>query len=81
MTTSCRRTCGREGAGGGPELVVVFFPKPEVLEEGERDHCHEGMVVEAPPAAALEVVEAEFLFHLLVSLLADVERGLGCSAA
>ncbi len=71
MATSWRRTCGREGHGGGPGLVVVFSPKPEMLEEGKGDHRQERMVVQAPPAAALEVVEAELLLHLLVHLLAD----------
>jgi hypothetical protein len=71
MATSCRRPCGREGEGGGPGLVVGFPPEPEVLEEGKGDHRHERMVVQAPPAAALEVVETEFLLHLLVHLLAD----------
>jgi hypothetical protein len=48
-----------------------FFPKPEVLAKGEGDHRHERMMVQALPAAALEVVEAELLLHVLVHLLAN----------
>lgn len=41
-----------------------------MLEEGIGDHGHQGMAVKAAPGAALEVVEAQFLLHLLVGLLA-----------
>jgi len=36
-----------------------------MLKEGVSDHCHERMSVKALPGSALEVVEAEFFFHLL----------------
>ena len=36
-----------------------------MLEEGIGDHGHQGMAVKAAPGAALEVVEAQFLLHLL----------------
>ena len=45
-----------------------------MLEEGVGDHRHEGMTVEALPGSALEVIEAEFFFQLLVSLLANPSR-------
>jgi len=71
------RTAGRLGPGGGPS--GAFFPpsrrcETSVLEEGEGDHSHERMPVQARPRATLEVVEAEFLLELLVSLLTDPTR-------
>jgi len=33
-----------------------------MLKEGEGDHRHERMTVQALPGSPLEVVEAEFLF-------------------
>jgi hypothetical protein len=45
-----------------------------MLKEGIRDHCHECVPVKALPGSALEVVEAEFFLHLLVSLLTDPSR-------
>ena len=45
-----------------------------MLKEGERDHCHERMAVKALPGSALEVIETEFFFHLLVGLLANPSR-------
>ena len=63
------RTAGRLGLGGGPS--GAFFPpsrrcETSVLEEGEGDHSHERVPVQARPRATLEVVEAEFLLELLV---------------
>jgi hypothetical protein len=46
------------------------LPKPQVLQEGEGDHGHERVPVQAGPGAALEVVEPQFLLHLLMRLLA-----------
>ena len=45
-----------------------------MLEERIRDHRHERVSVKALPGPALEVIEAEFLFQLLVSLLANPPR-------
>ena len=45
-----------------------------MLEEGVSDHGHQRMAMKALPGAAFEVVEAEFFFELLVSLLADPAR-------
>ncbi len=45
-----------------------------MLEEGVGDHRHERMTVKALPGSALEVIEAEFFFHLLMGLLADPSR-------
>jgi hypothetical protein len=44
------------------------------VKEGEGEHGHECMAVKALPGSALEVVETEFFFHLLVSLLANPSR-------
>ena len=45
-----------------------------MLEEGICDHRHERMTVEALPGSSLEVIETEFFFQLLVSLLANPSR-------
>ena len=45
-----------------------------MLEEGVGDHCHERMAVKALPGSALEVIETEFFFELLMRLLADPSR-------
>ena len=45
-----------------------------MLEEGVSDHRHERMAVKTLPGAALEVIEAELFFHLLMGLLADPSR-------
>ena len=41
-----------------------------MLEEGETDHRHQRMIVEAAPRAAFEVIEAQFFLELLVGLFA-----------
>jgi hypothetical protein len=70
------RTAGKLGWGGGPS--VLFFPprccEATVLEEGVGDHRHERMTVKALPGSPLEVIEAEFFFHLLMGLFADPSR-------
>ncbi len=77
-----RRTAGRLGRGGGPggEPAPLFspLPEPQVLEEGERQHRHQHMVVQARPGAALEVIKPEFFLHLLMRLLADPSCLDGC---
>ena len=45
-----------------------------MLKEGEGDHRHERMTVQALPGSPLEVVEAEFLFQLLMGLLTNPSR-------
>ena len=45
-----------------------------MLEEGVGDHRHEGVTMKALPGSSLEVIEAEFLFQLLMRLLADPSR-------
>ena len=50
-----------------------------MLEEGVSNHRHERMTVKALPGPALEVVETEFLFQLLVGLLA-IHRALMVAA-
>jgi len=37
-----------------------------MLEEGIRDHRHERVAVKTLPRPALEVIETEFLFQLLM---------------
>src|SRR3712207_8577711 len=41
-----------------------------MLQEGERDQRHQGVVVQPGPGPPLEVVEAELFLQLLVRLLA-----------
>ena len=38
------------------------------------DHCHVRMTMQALPGSTLEVIETEFFFQLLVSLLANPSR-------
>ena len=45
-----------------------------MLEEGICDHRNERMTVKALPGSSLEVIETEFFFQLLVSLLANPSR-------
>ena len=45
-----------------------------MLQESVRDHGHQSMAVKAAPGAALEVVKAQPLLHLLVDLLAHPAR-------
>jgi hypothetical protein len=55
--------------------LIVFFPpccfEPAILEEGVGDHRQERMTMQALPGSALEMIETEFFFELLVSLLVD----------
>jgi hypothetical protein len=52
-----------------------FFPircfEAAGLQEGERDHAHEGVSVKSLPRSPLEVIEAELFLQLLMGLLAD----------
>jgi hypothetical protein len=52
--------------------LILFSPprffEAAVLQEGEGEHGHERMTVKAQPGSPFEVVEAEFLFQLLVGL-------------
>src|SRR3954471_4300693 len=73
-----RRISGSEGCGGGP-LPSSFSPPPRrpqapVLQVGEGNAGHQRVPVQAGPGPALEVAEAEFLFQLLVRLLAGPAR-------
>ena len=67
------RTAGKLGWGGGP--LILFFPlccgEAAKLEEGVGNHRHEGVAVKPLPASALKVIKSEFLFQLLMCLLAD----------
>ena len=49
-----------------------------MLKEGVGDHCHERMPMQALPGSALKVIETEFFFQLLMSLLANPSRLDGC---
>ena len=76
------RTAGRLGDGGGPGRPATFFPpsrllglgEAQMLEVGAGDARRQRVPVQPGPGAALEVVEAEFLLHLLVGLLAYPAR-------
>jgi len=46
-----------------------------MLEESVSNHGHERVAVEALPGSPLEVVETQFFFQLLVSLLANPFSG------
>src|SRR5829696_1706911 len=72
---SARRIAGSDGSGGGPGVGRSgFSPAPlaagrgeaAVLEEGERDHGEERVVVQPRPAPALVMVEPQLLLQLLV---------------
>ena len=58
----------RAGLGRG---AGAFSPEPKVLQEREGELAQERVVVQAAPAPALEVVEAQLVLELLVQLLAD----------
>ncbi len=75
--TMRRRIAGRLGPGGGPGLggvLALFPPKPQMLQEGEGELAQEQVVVQAAPAPALEMVQAQLILELLVHLLADPAR-------
>src|SRR5262249_33923481 len=65
-----RRTSGSVGQGGGLLRRGFIFELAQVLEEGEGDHREQGVMMQAVPRSAFEVVEPEFFLHLLVRLLA-----------
>jgi hypothetical protein len=50
----------------GDGAASPFLPEPQGLQEGERDLAQQRVMVQAAPTPALEVVEAEFLFQLLM---------------
>ena len=55
--------------------LILFSPprcfEAAVLQEGEGEHRHERMAVEILPGSPFEVIEAKFLFQLLMGLLAN----------
>ena len=55
--------------------MILFSPprcfEAAVLQESEGEHRHERMAVEALPGSPFEVIEAKFLFQLLMGLLAN----------
>jgi hypothetical protein len=57
---------------------LILFPPCRfdlaILEEGVGNHCHERMTGKALPGSALEVIETEFFFQLLVSLRVNPSR-------
>jgi hypothetical protein len=63
--------------------LILFFPprfgNAAVLQEGVSNHRYEGVTVKAMPGPPLEVIETEFLFQLLMRLLADPSRLDGCN--
>ena len=81
----------RRHRGMGRRAADSFFPPRRFeatgLEEGIGHHRQQRMPMQPRPGSAFEVVEAEFLLHLLMGLFADpacldqagqlLERGLG----
>ena len=67
---------GRLGCGGGPAILFPPFRlfKALVLKEGEGDHRHQAVSVQAGPRSAFEVVKPELFLELLMRLLADPAR-------
>jgi hypothetical protein len=55
--------------------LILFSPsrffEATVLQEGEGEHRHERVAVKTLPGSSFEVVEAKFLFQLLMGLLAN----------
>src|SRR5215212_2629620 len=76
-SSSRRRMAGKLGCGGGPP-AVLFPPlsgcQALMLQEQVRDQRHQGMPVQAPPRAALEVIQPELFLELLMRLLAHPAR-------
>ncbi len=72
-STIAWRTAGKLDCGGGP--LILFFPprlcETAMLEECVSDHGHERVTMEALPGSSLEVIKPEFLFQLLMRLLAN----------
>src|SRR5215212_887007 len=72
-SSSRRRMAGKLGCGGGPP-ALLFPPlggcQAQMLQEQVCDQRHQGMPMQTPPRAALEVIKPELLFQLLVRLLA-----------
>ena len=66
------RIAGNVGFGGPFRTLFspLRFGKSLMLQEGVSDHGHQGMPMKTVPGAPLEVVESEFLLHLLVYLFA-----------
>src|SRR6478672_9308182 len=81
-----RRTAGRLGDSGGAGIWRGIFPRPrralpgeaEVLQVGKGDAGHQRVSVQAGPGPPLEVAETEFLFELLMPLLANPTCFDGC---
>jgi hypothetical protein len=51
-----------------------------MLEEGVSDHRHERVTVKVLPGSALEVIETEFFFHLLMAC-SQIHRALMVAAS
>jgi hypothetical protein len=45
-----------------------------MLEKAQSDHCQDGVVAQSCPVPALQMIEAEFLLHLLVAGLGQFRR-------
>ena len=78
LVTSILRIAGTERRAVGSLRLRFIFADPDVLQEREGNHGEGGMVVQAVPRATFEVIETEFLFQLLVRLLACPARFDAC---
>ena len=56
------------------DWTSIFFPKPQVLEETERDHRQQNVMVQGMPVPALTMIKPQLFLHLLVPLLTDPAR-------
>src|SRR5580692_10081054 len=76
MDRTARRIAGNVGCGGPWRVLFppARFSETPGLQIGVGDHGHQGVTMEAMPGSALEVVEAEFFFELLMRLFADPSR-------
>lgn len=77
-----RRTSGKLGDGGGPGRrrdACRFFalsaqPQPPRLQKQQRRHGQQRMMAQSMPRSALEMVQTQLLFHLLMRLFARPSR-------
>src|SRR5712671_5171356 len=67
------RTCQMRGQSSSHGWRRMQSSGPGLVQD-LGDHCHVRMTMQALPGSTLEVIETEFFFQLLVSLLANPSR-------